>query len=99
MIARLGQRPRTPAVDIPPQEYLARGWDATNNQWRNVLWPALDQHFRAADLERTSPVWNIKWKMAQTKSGEENSTRRRGHERRGKGKGKQETSITTVIST
>ncbi|KAJ7681971.1 hypothetical protein DFH06DRAFT_284889 [Mycena polygramma] len=68
-IAKLGQRSagRSPATYIPPHEYLARGWDANNNQWRSVLWPALDKHFRAAALERTSPVWNIQcpWKQAQ----------------------------------
>ncbi|KAJ7478987.1 hypothetical protein FB451DRAFT_172453 [Mycena latifolia] len=65
-VARLSQRASNPVVALPPHEYLARGWDVTNNQWRSVLWPALDQHFRAADLERTSPVWNLEWKVAQT---------------------------------
>ncbi|KAJ7092537.1 hypothetical protein C8R43DRAFT_1049898 [Mycena crocata] len=60
--ARFGQRPSTTAVaSIPPHEYLARGWDVKTNRWRSVLWPSLDQHFRAADLERTSPAWKIQW--------------------------------------
>ncbi|KAJ7127957.1 hypothetical protein C8R44DRAFT_779066 [Mycena epipterygia] len=63
-ITKFGQRSSTPVGEIPPHEFLARGWDAENNQWRSVLWPALDQHFRAADLERTSPVWKIQWKTA-----------------------------------
>ncbi|KAJ7855007.1 hypothetical protein B0H14DRAFT_3136436 [Mycena olivaceomarginata] len=69
-IAKLSQRSSAaPPIDtcIPPDEYLARGWDVHNNQWRSVLWPALDKHFRAAALERTSPVWNIRcqWKQAR----------------------------------
>ncbi|KAJ7898421.1 hypothetical protein B0H13DRAFT_807012 [Mycena leptocephala] len=71
-ISKLGQRSSvSPLTSIPPHEYLARGWDANNNEWRSVLWPALDKHFRAADLERTSPVWKIqpKWTQAQTTCG------------------------------
>ncbi|KAJ7857901.1 hypothetical protein B0H13DRAFT_1902087 [Mycena leptocephala] len=67
-IAKLGQRSSAaPPTYIPPDEYLARGWDVHNNEWRSVLWPALDKQFRAAALERTSPVWNIRcqWKQAQ----------------------------------
>ncbi|KAJ6559877.1 hypothetical protein B0H19DRAFT_106562 [Mycena capillaripes] len=66
---------RGPTVDssgyIPPHEYLARGWDANKNEWRSVLWPALDKHFRAADPEETSPVWKIQcpWKNAQAMIG------------------------------
>jgi hypothetical protein len=61
----------SPLTHIPRCEYLARGWDANNNQWRSVLWPALDKHFRAADFEGTSPVWNIQcpWKKDTTKTG------------------------------
>ncbi|KAF7369662.1 hypothetical protein MVEN_00297300 [Mycena venus] len=51
LIAKLGKRSSTnPDTLIPPHEYLARGWDAHNDQWRSVLWPALDKHFRAAGL-------------------------------------------------
>ncbi|KAJ7136621.1 hypothetical protein C8R44DRAFT_360459 [Mycena epipterygia] len=63
--AFIKQRLSIPIRDIPPHEFLARGWDAENSRWRTVLWPALDQYFRAADLERTSPVWKIQWKMAE----------------------------------
>jgi hypothetical protein len=54
----------SPANCIPTREFMARGWDAENNEWRSVLWPALDKHFRAADLEGTKPVWKIQcpWK-------------------------------------
>jgi hypothetical protein len=52
----------SPLADIPPHEYLARGWDANNEKWRSILWPALDKHFRVADLEGTVPVWTIPWK-------------------------------------
>lgn len=64
-IPKLGrQAPRT-GIDIPSYEYLARGWDATNDKWREVLWAALDQDFRAAELEGTSPIWKLKWNRAQ----------------------------------
>jgi hypothetical protein len=60
-------------TDISPNECLARGWDATNNEWRKVLWPALDKDFRAADFADTpgAPVWNIQcpWRKARTTNG------------------------------
>ncbi|KAJ7127951.1 hypothetical protein C8R44DRAFT_101163 [Mycena epipterygia] len=82
-IAKFGQRSSTPIGEIPPHEFLARGWDAENNQWRSVLWPALDQHFRAADLERTSPAWKIQWKTAPKTIGSQKQTARsaKGKER------------------
>ncbi|KAF7350135.1 Transcriptional regulatory protein pro-1 [Mycena venus] len=68
-IAKLGQRSSTPArpTFIPPHEYLARGWDVNNNEWRSVLWPALDKNSRAAVYERTPPVCSIEcqWKQAR----------------------------------
>ncbi|KAF8161831.1 hypothetical protein K438DRAFT_1776343 [Mycena galopus ATCC 62051] len=57
-IAKRGQQSSS-VTCIPPHEYLARGWDANKNQWRSVLWPPLDKDFRAADLEKTAPVWKI----------------------------------------
>ncbi|KAJ7835990.1 hypothetical protein B0H13DRAFT_2107543 [Mycena leptocephala] len=58
-ITKFGQRPSvSPPTDISPHEYLARGWDANNNEWRRVLWPALDQDFRPAD-PGTAPVWKL----------------------------------------
>ncbi|KAF8190621.1 hypothetical protein K438DRAFT_913270 [Mycena galopus ATCC 62051] len=73
-LTRFGRRPSATQIslpDVPPYEYLARGWDATNNEWRSVLWPALDKYFRAADLEETPPVWRIQcpWKKARTTVG------------------------------
>ncbi|KAF8215329.1 hypothetical protein K438DRAFT_774462 [Mycena galopus ATCC 62051] len=65
LFTKLLQRsPSCSLTDIPPHEYLARGWDASNNEWRRVLWPALDKDFRAAGFEGKSPVWNIQcpWK-------------------------------------
>ncbi|KAJ7038626.1 hypothetical protein C8F04DRAFT_1179640 [Mycena alexandri] len=57
---KLGQRsPVCSLADIETHEYLARGWDANNNEWRQVLWPALDKNFRAADFEGKSRVWKI----------------------------------------
>ncbi|KAK7028606.1 transcriptional regulatory protein pro-1 [Favolaschia claudopus] len=59
---------KTLLQDVPPQEYLARGWDAYNNEWRTVLWPTLDQDFRAADPENTPKVWQIQcpWKTVKS---------------------------------
>jgi hypothetical protein len=70
-ISKLVGRPSVSPMYIPPHEYLARGWDAINGQWRSVLWPALDKDFRAAKQEKTSPVWEIKpqWTQAQTTNG------------------------------
>lgn len=68
-LTKLGQRsPVCSLADIGTHEYLARGWDANNNEWRQVLWPALDKDFRAADFEDKSPVWKIQcpWKNAAT---------------------------------
>ncbi|KAJ6521456.1 hypothetical protein DFH09DRAFT_1331180 [Mycena vulgaris] len=51
-----------PPIEIPPHEYLARGWDVNNEEWKQVLWPALDKDFRAAALERTATVCTIQCK-------------------------------------
>ncbi|KAJ6535010.1 hypothetical protein B0H19DRAFT_1184701 [Mycena capillaripes] len=68
-ISKLGQQSSAaPLIDIPPHEYLARGWDVNNNEWRSVLWPALDKHSRAAVYERTSPVWNIQCQSKQARN-------------------------------
>ncbi|KAJ7320996.1 hypothetical protein DFH08DRAFT_385110 [Mycena albidolilacea] len=34
-----------PLPYISPHEYLARGWDANNNEWKIVLWPHLTNIF------------------------------------------------------
>ncbi|KAJ7833648.1 hypothetical protein B0H14DRAFT_2800517 [Mycena olivaceomarginata] len=58
---KLAQRSVVPSMEyIPRHEYLARGWDGNSNKWRSVLWPALDEDFRAADPEETSAIWRIK---------------------------------------
>ncbi|KAJ7033547.1 hypothetical protein C8F04DRAFT_1104252 [Mycena alexandri] len=60
VISKFVQRsPASPVTCIPRQEYLARGWDASNNTWRSVVWPELDKHFRAAGFEKTPQVWKI----------------------------------------
>lgn len=62
-LAKLGQRVSPISLaDIPPREYLARGWDVNNNEWRRVLWPALDKDFRRAEVGGKKPVWKIQWK-------------------------------------
>ncbi|KAJ7887830.1 hypothetical protein B0H14DRAFT_2694749 [Mycena olivaceomarginata] len=71
-VTKLGRRSAVgKSTYITPHEYLARGWDANNNEWRSVLWPALDKNFRAADLEGVSPVWKVqcRWKKDSTMAG------------------------------
>ncbi|KAJ7253242.1 hypothetical protein C8J57DRAFT_1722591 [Mycena rebaudengoi] len=89
-IPKLGQRTPVPAVDmIPLHEYLARGWDATNEEWREVLWPVLDQDFRAAELEGTSSAWKMEWKWAReagTKAGYERAEEANGFVQEGNGR-------------
>ncbi|KAJ7859320.1 hypothetical protein B0H14DRAFT_2746942 [Mycena olivaceomarginata] len=46
-------------TDIPAHEYQARGWDVDNEEWRSVLWPALDKDFLAAEREKSAAVWKI----------------------------------------
>lgn len=46
-------------ASIPTHEYLARGWDVHNDEWRKVVWPALDKDFLAPGPEKTPPVWKI----------------------------------------
>ncbi|KAJ7737323.1 hypothetical protein B0H16DRAFT_105816 [Mycena metata] len=46
------------AISIPLHEYTARGWDATNEEWRNVIWPRLDSDF--GDASATSQAaWTL----------------------------------------
>ncbi|KAJ7630141.1 hypothetical protein B0H17DRAFT_542003 [Mycena rosella] len=90
---RARRQPLVTPVDIPPHEILARGWNATNNEWRTVLWPALDQNMQAAEAEGTSAAWKIKWDVTpNTPEAEESQkTDRKGTgigEGNGKGKGK-----------
>ncbi|KAF8145817.1 hypothetical protein K438DRAFT_1871296 [Mycena galopus ATCC 62051] len=66
------QRPAvTPLADISLHEYLARGWDATNDRWRNVAWTPLDKDLRAAAYEGRAPVWKIQcpWKNTRNTTG------------------------------
>ncbi|KAJ7616177.1 hypothetical protein DFH06DRAFT_1239340 [Mycena polygramma] len=80
LFAKLGQRASpVPVSYIPPHEYLARGWDINNNEWRSVLWPALDKQFRSAAIEGTRPVLSIQcpWKQAHQTTGKNVQTHRR----------------------
>ncbi|KAJ7263764.1 hypothetical protein C8J57DRAFT_1626017 [Mycena rebaudengoi] len=52
---RKGRAPEL--IDLPLHEYVARGWDATNRQWRNTVWPTLDQAF--VGCPRSSAAWNL----------------------------------------
>ncbi|KAJ6624735.1 hypothetical protein B0H10DRAFT_717281 [Mycena sp. CBHHK59/15] len=47
---------------LPLQQYISRGWDATNETWRDTLWTSLDKDFRNSILEKTDPVWRMGWK-------------------------------------
>ncbi|KAJ6616996.1 hypothetical protein B0H10DRAFT_1948678 [Mycena sp. CBHHK59/15] len=39
-------KPAPPQVTLAAHEFVSRGWDATNYQWRNTIYPELDRHFR-----------------------------------------------------
>ncbi|KAJ6597483.1 hypothetical protein DFH09DRAFT_1272188 [Mycena vulgaris] len=45
-------------IDLPLHEYIARGWDATNEQWKNTVWPTLDKDFLDAGAS-PSAAWNL----------------------------------------
>ncbi|KAJ7628706.1 hypothetical protein FB45DRAFT_1079899 [Roridomyces roridus] len=45
-------------IDLPLHEYVARGWDETNKQWRNTVWPTLDEEFR--DVPISAAAWNLR---------------------------------------
>ncbi|KAJ7496839.1 hypothetical protein FB451DRAFT_204831 [Mycena latifolia] len=42
-------KPPSPQITLAVHESVSRGWDATNNQWRNAIYPQLDKHFRVID--------------------------------------------------
>ncbi|KAJ6448586.1 hypothetical protein C8R45DRAFT_1046037 [Mycena sanguinolenta] len=54
-------------IDLPLHEYVARGWDHTNQMWRNTVWPTLDRGFR--DVPHSSAAWNLNLKQAGTTEG------------------------------
>ncbi|KAJ7645901.1 hypothetical protein DFH06DRAFT_1210652 [Mycena polygramma] len=39
-------RPDPPQITLSPQECVRRGWDVTNNEWRDAIYPELDKHFQ-----------------------------------------------------
>lgn len=55
-------RPSPPPLTFVATELASRGWDVTNRQWREPLYPQLDQYFLPivdpAD-ESVSTVWRI----------------------------------------
>ncbi|KAJ7768632.1 hypothetical protein DFH07DRAFT_769178 [Mycena maculata] len=51
------KRKKAVLIDLPLYEYVARGWDLTNEQWRNTVWPTLDESF--SDVPRSSAAWNL----------------------------------------
>ncbi|KAJ7258642.1 hypothetical protein C8J57DRAFT_529306 [Mycena rebaudengoi] len=72
--ANLGQRSSGGNItEIPPYEYLARGWDTRNNEWRKVLWPALDKDCLPAQPTTKPCVWKTRcpWEVqpGQTANG------------------------------
>ncbi|KAJ7443903.1 hypothetical protein B0H11DRAFT_452398 [Mycena galericulata] len=44
-------------IDLPLHEYVARGWDRVNEQWRNTVWPTLDADFFA--VPPPSAAWKL----------------------------------------
>jgi hypothetical protein len=56
-IAALSNRKGKKSNSIDLYEYVARGWDATNEQWRNVVWPTLDQNFTS--ISGSLAAWNL----------------------------------------
>ncbi|KAJ7624735.1 hypothetical protein FB45DRAFT_1086610 [Roridomyces roridus] len=50
-------------MDLRVHEYLARGWDVDQEEWRRVIWPDLDKNFRAA--HEKDPVWRLKFPANQ----------------------------------
>ncbi|KAJ7030828.1 hypothetical protein C8F04DRAFT_714100 [Mycena alexandri] len=51
-------------LDLPLQEYISRGWDATNETWRSAVWTSLlDKDFRNTELDKasTSPAWKLRF--------------------------------------
>ncbi|KAJ7481844.1 hypothetical protein FB451DRAFT_1444471 [Mycena latifolia] len=56
-------------IDLPLHEYVARGWDATNEQWRNTVWPTLDERFSDAGLSSSAACWNLALHPGPTEDG------------------------------
>ncbi|KAJ6624741.1 hypothetical protein B0H10DRAFT_1943032 [Mycena sp. CBHHK59/15] len=44
--------------DLPLHEFMARGWDAINSDWRFPVYPELDANFRAPTGDSTA-IWNL----------------------------------------
>ncbi|KAJ7171633.1 hypothetical protein C8R43DRAFT_20580 [Mycena crocata] len=53
-----GRKAKKPILnDLRLHEYVARGWDVTNNLWRNTVWPTLDDNFIAS--HPSASRWNL----------------------------------------
>lgn len=50
---------------LPLHEYITRGWDMTNDCWRDPVWPELDRDFRALREEVGTPM---RWELRRSKS-------------------------------
>ncbi|KAJ7496617.1 hypothetical protein FB451DRAFT_1162755 [Mycena latifolia] len=42
-------KPAAPQLTVVAHDLVSRGWDATNCQWRQPIYPLLDKFFRAID--------------------------------------------------
>ncbi|KAJ7622263.1 hypothetical protein FB45DRAFT_1091051 [Roridomyces roridus] len=54
LVSKYLRRPKSmkpSLIDVPLHEYVARGWDETNKEWRNTVWPSLDKDFQSVPAE------------------------------------------------
>ncbi|KAJ7099365.1 hypothetical protein B0H15DRAFT_544074 [Mycena belliarum] len=58
-VISLFKRP-SPQVTFAARESVDRGWDASNNRWRDAIYPDLDKHFRVVkDADPTLVAYKI----------------------------------------
>jgi len=45
---------------LPLHEHITRGWDMTNERWRDPVWPKLDKNFKASGEQVGNPgCWEL----------------------------------------
>lgn len=72
--------------NIAPHEYVSRGWNTSDKQWKAALWPNLDKDFRAAGLEGTKAAWKLQWQEPDQENKVKASTNEEPLDRKGKGR-------------
>ncbi|KAJ6610364.1 hypothetical protein B0H10DRAFT_413024 [Mycena sp. CBHHK59/15] len=50
-------------LELPLYDAVSRGWDATNQRWKNVVWPSLNSKFQPLD-GKDPAVWKLDWKTS-----------------------------------